>query len=83
MSARVQFGEVEALLRPASGELPTVGELPVPRWEEPESAADALRWWRSCRRCSAPRASIFDALMHQRQCNCDPNWPTEDEDSTP
>ncbi|AXB47323.1 hypothetical protein [Amycolatopsis albispora] len=81
MSARLKFGEIEPLL-PTSGELPTVGELPVPRWEEPESAAAALRWWWSCGRCRRRARSIFDVLMHQRQCRgeCGPDWPTEDED---
>jgi hypothetical protein len=54
----------------------------VPRWDQPESAAAALRWWRTCRRCRTVGSSIFEALLHQRQCRgeCGPDWPTEDED---
>lgn len=81
MSARLEFGEVEPLL-PTSGELPTVGKLPVARREDPASAAESLRWWRSCRRCRTVGRSIFDVLLHQRQCRggCGPQWPTEDQD---
>ncbi|MFI6031698.1 hypothetical protein [Amycolatopsis magusensis] len=77
MSASLEFGEVEPLL-------PAVGELPVPRWENPESHAEALRWWRSCRQCRMVGRSIFEVLLHQRWCRggCDPEWPTEDADGS-
>ncbi|MBN6036647.1 hypothetical protein [Amycolatopsis sp. 195334CR] len=83
MSARLEFGEVEPLLLPGvSAELPAVGEVPATRWEDPASYAVALRWWRSCRGCRAVSRSIFDALLHQRQCRTgrDPGWPVEDAD---